>query len=181
MKASLQALAHCPPLSDFLKHCVPMAPPRRAGVPRLANELTALVQRLWEANDASSVPAPARMVKAFKQRHGRFDTYQQQDGQDYLAMLLEDLDAELPIAPPPTWLIMIAVQWRTMPTTAWRATQVTSVVYCRRSPIGVVRFGLSLRSARTVLENTMLTTALTVVLTGVPYTSEVEHRVTRPL
>ena len=50
-----------------------MAPPTRADVPRLANELTGLVQRLWEANDAA-VLAPVRMVKAFKQRHDRFDT-----------------------------------------------------------------------------------------------------------
>ena len=36
---------------------------------------------------------------------------------------------------------------------------------CRRTPIGVIRFGLSLRSARTVLENTILTTVLTAAVT----------------
>jgi len=43
----------------------------------------------------------------------------------------------------------------------------------RRTPIGVTRCRSSLRSARTVLENTILTAVSTVVLTGVVYTSEV--------
>ena len=46
-------------------------------------------------------------------------------------------------------------------------------VNCRRTPIGVIRCRSSLRSARTVLENAIVITVFTVVVTGVPYTSEV--------
>ena len=47
-------------------------------------------------------------------------------------------------------------------------------VCVRRTPIGVIRCRSSLRSVRTVLAivTAVLTTASTVVLTGVPYTSE---------
>ena len=56
---------------------------------------------------------------------------------------------------------------------AERAREFRLMSYCRRTPVGVIRFRSSLRSARTVLENAILTAVFTVVLTGVVYTSEV--------
>ena len=49
----------------------------------------------------------------------------------------------------------------------------SAVVYCRRTPVGVIRCRSSLRSVRTALENTILTAVSIVVQTGVVYTSEV--------
>ena len=43
-----------------------------------------------------------------------------------------------------------------------------AVVYCRRTPIGVIRCRSSLRSARTVLENAIVITVSIVVPTVIP-------------